>query len=228
MKVTLLNYTPEPEKIVAAAARLCYSASGTDELLARLSPEEIKAFLDKLLAMGHHSPIEHVSFTFAVEGVSRALSHQMVRHRIASYSQKSQRYVREDNFQYIVPPSVRENPEALAIYEEQMQKIREAYRALRQLVHHEDARYVLPNACETKFVFTMNARSLHNFFRLRCCNRAQWEIRALAEAVCREVKKVAPTLFAAAGPACVATGSCPEGALSCGQMKAVREKYLNM
>ena len=180
MKVTLLNYTPEPEKIVAAAARLCYSASGTDELLARLSPEEIKAFLDKLLAMGHHSPIEHVSFTFAVEGVSRALSHQMVRHRIASYSQKSQRYVREDNFQYIVPPSVRENSEALAIYEEQMQKIREAYRALRQLVHYQNATYVLPNSCETKFVFTMNARSLYNFFRVRCCNRAQLEIPALA------------------------------------------------
>ncbi|HHX73388.1 MAG TPA: FAD-dependent thymidylate synthase [Firmicutes bacterium] len=225
MKVTLLAYTPEPEKIVAAAARLCYSAAGTEELLERLSPEETQSFLDRLVEMGHYSPIEHVSFTFAVEGVSRALSHQMVRHRIASYSQKSQRYVREDNFQYIVPPSLRENPEALAIFEEQMGKIREAYRALRQLVHHEDARYVLPNACETKFVFTMNARSLHNFFRLRCCNRAQWEIRALAEAVYREVKKVAPTLFATAGPACVSTGSCPEGALSCGEMKAVREKY---
>lgn len=228
MKVTLLAYTPEPEKIVAAAARLCYSPDGADALLEDLTAEKAEGFLKKLVEMGHFSPIEHVNFTFAVEGVSRALSHQMVRHRIASYSQKSQRYVREDSFEYIVPPSVAENKGAERVFREQMEKIREAYRTLREMVHHEDARYVLPNACETKFVFTMNARSLHNFFALRCCNRAQWEIRLLAEAIYKEVKKVAPILFGAAGPACVSDGACPEGKMTCGDAAAVREKFLNM
>ena len=152
MKVTLLSYTPEPEKIVAAAARLCYSPDSADVLLENLTEEKTVQFLDKLVEMGHLSPIEHVSFTFAVEGVSRALSHQMVRHRIGSYSQKSQRYVTEDAFEYIVPPSVAANEEALALFTEQMEKIRQAYQALRRVVHQEDARYVLPNACETKFV----------------------------------------------------------------------------
>ncbi|MCR3921103.1 MAG: FAD-dependent thymidylate synthase [Firmicutes bacterium] len=228
MKVTLLAHTPEPEKIVAAAARLCYSPDGIDVLLDGLTEEKSKRFLDKLVEMGHLSPIEHVSFTFAVEGVSRTLSHQMVRHRIGSYSQKSQRYVGEDAFDYIVPPSVAANDEAQQIFVEQMEKIRTAYQTLRQLVHQEDARYVLPNACETKFIFTMNARSLHNFLKLRCCNRAQWEIRALAEAVYAEVKKVAPTLFSSAGPACVSEGTCPEGKMTCGQIAMVRDKYRNM
>ncbi|NLZ38545.1 MAG: FAD-dependent thymidylate synthase [Firmicutes bacterium] len=225
MKVTLLAHTPEPEKIVAAAARLCYSPDGADVLLDNLTKEKTAKFLHKLVEMGHLSPIEHVTFTFAVEGVSRALSHQMVRHRIGSYSQKSQRYVSEDAFEYIIPPSIAENKEAKKIFTEQMEKIRQAYQELRQIVHQEDARYVLPNACETKFVFTMNARSLYNFFKLRCCNRAQWEIRALAEAVYKEVKKVAPTLFASAGPACVSEGACPEGEMTCGQIAEVREKY---
>lgn len=228
MKVKLLAYTPEPEKIVAAAARLCYSPDGADQLLEGMTEQKVAGFLKKLVEMGHHSPIEHVSFTFAVEGVSRALSHQMVRHRIASYSQKSQRYVREDLFEYIIPPAVAADEKALAVYTAQMEKIREAYKALRQIVHHEDARYVLPNACETKFVFTMNARSLHNFFRLRCCNRAQWEIRALAEALYIEVKKVAPILFGTAGPACVSEGACPEGEMTCGEIAAVREKFQNL
>src|SRR5690606_16370489 len=134
----------------------------------------------------------------------------------------------EDAFEYIVPPSVAANEEALEIFTAQMENIRQAYQTLRQMVHQEDARYVLPNACETKLVFSMNARSLHNFFKLRCCNRAQWEIRALAEAVYREVKKVAPTLFAYAGPACVSEGACPEGKMTCGEITAVREKYRKM
>lgn len=228
MKVVLLAYTPEPEKIVAAAARLCYSPDGADVLLDGLTEKKAEKFLGKLVEMGHFSPIEHVNFTFAVEGVSRTLSHQMVRHRIASYSQKSQRYVGEDSFEYIMPPTVAENEEAARIFTEQMEKIRGAYQVLRRLVHQEDARYVLPNACETKFVFTMNARSLHNFFKLRCCNRAQWEIQQLAEAIYKEVKKVAPTLFGAAGPACVSEGACPEGEMTCGEIAVVREKFRKM
>jgi thymidylate synthase (FAD) len=228
LKVTLLAHTPEPEKIVAAAARLCYSPDGAAVLMDGLTEEKAKKFLHKLVELGHFSPIEHVSFTFAVEGVSRALTHQLVRHRIASYSQKSQRYVQEDSFAYIVPPAVAGNPEAEKIFRTEMENIRRAYQVLRGMVHHEDARYVLPNACETKIVFTMNARSLHNFFLLRCCNRAQWEIRLLAEAIYKEVKKVAPTLFGAAGPACVSEGACPEGEMTCGEIAAVREKFRNM
>ncbi len=228
MKVTLLSYTPDPEKVVAAAARLCYSPDDADVLYDGMTDKKVQSFLGKLIELGHLSPIEHVSFTFAVAGVSRVLSHQMVRHRIASYSQKSQRYVCEDDFDYIVPPSIAADSEAYLIYKEQMAKIQEAYRALLKVAHQEDARYVLPNACETKFVFTMNARSLLNFFQLRCCERAQWEIRALAEAIYKEVKKVAPTLFSLAGPACVSKGSCPEGAMTCGRMVQVREKYRTM
>ncbi|MBS4007475.1 MAG: FAD-dependent thymidylate synthase [Clostridium sp.] len=228
MKVTLLTYTPQPEQIVAAAARLCYSSAGADALLTALPKDKAEQFLAKLVEMGHFSPLEHVSFTFAVEGVSRALSHQLVRHRIASYSQKSQRYVREDNFTYIVPPAVAANSEAEQLFRQQMEQIRQAYQVLRGMVHHEDARYLLPNACETKLVFTMNARSLHNFFVTRCCNRAQWEIRLLAETIYQEVKKVAPNLFAAAGPACVSQGVCPEGEMTCGEIAAVQEKFREM
>ncbi|MBS3887521.1 MAG: FAD-dependent thymidylate synthase [Dethiobacter sp.] len=228
MKVTLLTYTPQPEKIVAAAARLCYSSAGADALLDGLTMPKAEQLIAKLVEMGHFSPLEHVSFTFAVEGVSRALSHQLVRHRIASYSQKSQRYVREDTFTYIVPPAVAANSEAEQLFREQMEQIREAYQVLRGMVHHEDARYLLPNACETKLVFTMNARSLHNFFVTRCCNRAQWEIRLLAETIYQEVKKVAPMLFAAAGPACVSQGVCPEGEMTCGESAAVWEKFRKM
>ncbi|HHY36510.1 MAG TPA: FAD-dependent thymidylate synthase [Firmicutes bacterium] len=223
MKVTLINHTPEPEKTVAAAARLCYSPQGAAEIMENFTPEKVDRFLAKLTQMGHFSPTEHVTFTFAIEGVSRALSHQLVRHRIASYSQKSQRYVAEDNFAYIVPPAVRENPEALAVYEETMKQIREAYAKLAKIVPKEDARYVLPNACETKLVATFNARSLHNFFRLRCCQRAQWEIRELAEKMLAEVRKVAPRLFALAGPSCETEGVCYEGEMSCGRAPLLQD-----
>jgi len=228
VKVILLAHTPEPEKYVAAAGRLCYSEDGADVLLEGLTKEKAESFIKKLLNLGHYSPIEHVSFTFAIEGVSRALSHQMVRHRIASYSQKSQRYVNEDNFTYIIPPTVAKNPEAVLIFRDQMDKIQEAYRQLCGLVHHEDARYVLPNACETKFVMTMNARSLYNFFHLRCCMRAQWEIRELAEIIYKEVKNVAPALFSVAGPSCVSQGACSQGKMSCGRIAEMKEKYKTM
>ncbi|HHW55479.1 MAG: FAD-dependent thymidylate synthase [bacterium] len=223
LKVTLINHTPEPEKTVAAAARLCYSPLGAAEIMDNFSPEQVDKFLTRLIQMGHFSPIEHVTFTFAIEGVSRALSHQLVRHRIASYSQKSQRYVAEDSFAFIVPPSIRNNPEALAVYEETMEQIREAYSKLAKVVPKEDARYILPNACETKLVATFNARSLHNFLRLRCCQRAQWEIRELAEKMLAEVRKVAPRLFALAGPSCEVEGVCYEGDMSCGRAPLIED-----
>lgn len=218
MKVELLAYTPQPEQIVASAARLCYSADGVTELMESMDEERVDNFIKKLADMGHESPFEHVNFTFGVEGVSRALSHQMVRHRIASYSQKSQRYVNEKSFTYIVPPSIASNEEALADYHAQMEAIRKAYTRLSEIIPREDARYVLPNACETKFVVTMNVRSLNNFFRLRCCQRAQWEIRELAKTMLKEVSKVAPRIFANSGAACEVEGYCPEGEYSCGRI----------
>lgn len=224
MRVKLINHTPEPERTIAAAARLCYSSSDIDGLLNELAERDIAAFLQKLFDMGHESPFEHVTFTFAIEGVSRNLTHQLVRHRIASYSQKSQRYVAENNFLYITPPSVAKNQEALRLYNEKMKELQKAYEDLARLVPKEDARYILPGACETKIIATFNARSLLNFFTRRCCQRAQWEIRALADEMLKLVKKVAPVLFRKAGPTCVTAGICYEGELSCGRVKNVARK----
>ncbi|NLJ33981.1 MAG: FAD-dependent thymidylate synthase [Firmicutes bacterium] len=223
LQVTLINYTPEPEKTVAAAARLCYSPRGAVEIMDDFTPEKVDQFLGRLTQMGHFSPTEHVTFTFAIEGISRALSHQLVRHRIASYSQKSQRYVKEDNFTYIVPPSIKDKPQALEAYNRAMEEIRAAYQVLIEVAPKEDARYVLPNACETKLVATFNCRSLHNFFALRCCERAQWEIRELAEKMLAEVRKVAPRLFATAGPSCKVEGVCYEGDMSCGRAPLIQD-----
>ncbi|HPU02125.1 MAG: FAD-dependent thymidylate synthase [Firmicutes bacterium] len=219
MHVELIAWTPDPERTVAAAARLCYSTASAAEIARALDPEKTRSFVNKLIEMGHQSPLEHVSFTFAVEGVSRALSHQLVRHRIASYSQKSQRYVDETNFTWITPPSIEKNPVAKEIFERQIEAIRRCYAELCAAVPREDARYILPNACETKLVVTMNARSLLHFFRVRCCNRAQWEIRRLARLMLAEVRRVAPELFRNAGPPCETDNYCPEGEMSCGRLQ---------
>ena len=192
IQVTLLEHTPEPERVVAMSARLCYSPSGAAELSEKMTPETVEKMVKMLVEMGHASTLEHVSFTFGIEGVSRTLTHQLVRHRIASYSQQSQRYVAAHDFAYITPPSIAEKPEAKEKFDALMKSIREAYDTFTEMgVPKEDARYVLANATETKIVVTMNARSLLHFFNLRCCNRAQWEIRALAYKMLAEVKKVA-------------------------------------
>jgi thymidylate synthase (FAD) len=250
LKVDLIAHTPEPERVVAAAAKLCYSAVGVESLMEDLTPEKSAKFLNMLSNLGHASPTEHASFTFAIEGVSRALLAQITRHRIASYSVQSQRYVRLDDFKYVVPPEVEADPESKARFLKAMEEEAAHYLALAESLTakheaellaqglsekeahskaekqaNEDARFVLPNACETKMVVTMNARSLNNFFSIRCCNRAQWEIRALAEEMYRLVYAVAPNLFAKSGPSCVATGRCPEGRMSCGKIKEVQEKY---
>ncbi|HBG21865.1 MAG: FAD-dependent thymidylate synthase [Syntrophaceticus sp.] len=222
MNVELIAYTPDPEAAVAAAARLCYSDCGAADLKKGMSREEMTSLLKRLISMGHLSPAEHASFTFAIDGVSRSLSHQLVRHRIASYSQKSQRYVSESNFFYITPPSIAEDPEATAVFEQVMGDLQEAYGKLADIVPREDARYLLPNAVETKLVCTMNARSLYNFFRMRCCCRAQWEIRALAQEMREIVRQIAPDLFALAGPSCETEGICWEGKFSCGRAREVR------
>ena len=227
IKVKLLEYTPEPERVVAMAARLCYSATGAEELSERLSEEQVQKMVKKMVALGHASTIEHVSFTFGIEGVSRVLTHQLVRHRIASYDQQSQRYVAAHGFQYITPPTIEANPAAKERFDKLLADIRSAYDDLVEMgIPKEDARYVLANAAETKILVTMNARTLLHFFNLRCCNRAQWEIRDMAYKMLAEVKKVAPTLFHNAGASCVNTGRCPEGELACGkfaEMMKLRE-----
>lgn len=219
MKVTLLTYTPEPEKVVASAAKLCYSSSDIETLMSGLTSEKIETFIKKLTDLGHQSPLEHCTFTFGIEGVSRSLTHQLVRHRLASYSQKSQRYVREGQFEYIIPPTIYNNPADLAVFDGVMQYIQEAYDYfIRNGIPAEDARFVLPNACETKIIVTMNIRSLLHFFEERCCERAQWEIREMADIMLDICKEVAPNIFAKAGASCV-RGKCKEGKMCCGNPK---------
>jgi len=234
LKVILLKFTPEPEETVAMAAKLCYSPADIESLKEKIEKKDQTAFVKKLMQMGHMSPIEHASFTFAIEGISRACSHQLVRHRIASYSQQSQRYVSETKgFDYIVPPSIKEDPELERYFHKFMEEAQKAYnyiveqlnkRGIEGEAANQDARFVLPNACETKIIVSMNARELLHFFRLRCCLRAQWEIRAMAEQMLKLVKKVAPTIFEKAGPACI-SGPCPEGEYTCGKIKEVRKRY---
>lgn len=226
MNVQLLTWTPVPDKVVATAAKLCYSDSDINSLMDNLTEEKTAKFIDMLVSIGHESPIEHVSFTFGIEGISRACSLQLVRHRIASYSQRSQRYVSEAQFDFITPPLIESDPDLNALYFEYMMRTQQFYE---YLVDHgipkEDARYILPNACSTSIVVTMNARSLFNFFKHRCCNRAQEEIRNLANEMLRLCKEVAPQIFKYAGPSCVMLGRCPEGKMSCGKANEMKERY---
>jgi len=234
LKVLLLRHTPEPEATVAMAAKLCYSPSDIEKLRDNISRKDQRAFVKKLMEMGHMSPVEHPDFTFAIEGISRACSHQLVRHRLASYSQQSQRYVSEEaGFDYIIPPSIKQDPELKKEFKKHMAVAQEAYNNLVKSLNkagikgeaaNQDARFALPNAAETKIIVTMNARELLHFFRQRCCNRAQWEIRAMADRMLKLAKKAAPVIFETAGPGCL-SGPCPEGKFTCGRIKEVRKKY---
>ena len=219
MRITLITHTPEPEKVIASAARLCYSSSDIESLMNGLTPEKVEDFIKKLTDLGHQSPLEHCTFTFGIEGISRACSHQLVRHRIASYSQKSQRYVKEGQFDYVVPPAIEKSYFLKIRYDNLMKIIQEFYDfAIENGVPNEDARFALPNATETQLIMTMNIRSLLHFFTERCCNRAQWEIRQLADMMLDICKTVAPNIFAKAGASCV-RGKCKEGKMSCGNPK---------
>jgi thymidylate synthase (FAD) len=207
--------------MVALAARLCYSSAGIGELKEDVTRKDIRALVRKVLSMGHASTLEHVAFTFGVEGISRAASHQLVRHRIASYSQQSQRYVSAD-FGYVTPGTVAGVPALRRDYERHMTASSRLYGKLTKAgIPAEDARFVLPNATETKILVTMNARELHHFFSLRTCLRAQWEIREMALLMLAIARKEAPLLFESAGPGCV-RGRCPEGKMSCGRAEEVR------
>ena len=250
--VTLITHTPFPEKTVACAAKLCYSPSSIDTVMDNLTDEKTAAFVDMLSEIGHESPIEHANFTFGIEGVSRAFLAQITRHRLASYSVQSQRYVKEAAFEFVTPPAVAQNAQAHEAFLKAMADAQQNYTVIADLLKEgyvaqniqkgmsqkdavraaekkaiEDARFVLPNACDTKMVVTMNARSLLNFFRHRCCNRAQWEIHDVADQMLALCLQVAPHLFAGAGPSCVG-GKCPEGNMSCNEMVQIRKKYQDM
>ena len=261
-KVTLLAYTPDPQQVVAMAAKLCYSASEIENIKDGLDEEKTANFIKMLSDMGHGSPFEHASFTFGIENISRACSHQLVRHRIASYSQQSQRYVDGTKFDFVTPPAIEKSEKAYNAYKKVIDMQSEAYREIRDAlivdyikenskeelsgtdeeiiakyketnkqkysqivkIANEDARFVLPNACTTKIICTFNTRSLENFFAHRCCNRAQWEIRMVAQQMLEKCLEVAPQLFANCGPSCL-FGPCPEGNMCCGKQKEMREKY---
>ena len=249
MNVRLISHTNVPENLVSIAARLCYSADSIENVSKKITDENAGKFVENLLEFGHESPIEHVTFTFAIEGVSRALLAQITRHRIASFSVRSQRYVTEENFNFVIPPEIEKNEKARDIFLNFINESKNCYSKLLEILVEdkkktllddgveekvaekraikksaEDARFVLPNACSTQFIVTMNARSLLNFFRLRCCNRAQWEINELACSMLKLVYKVAPAIFKNAGPSCLNEG-CREGKMSCKQMERVREKF---
>ena len=262
IKVTLLAHTPQPQQTVAMAAKLCYSATDIENIKDGLTEEKTESFLEMLTQLGHASPVEHASFTFGIEGISRACSHQLVRHRIASYSQQSQRYVDGTKFEFVTPPEIERNEKAYSAYKKVIDMQCDAYAQIRDALivgyikenslkelnetdeeiinnfkeqdkalfskylkkANEDARFVLPNACTTKIVCTFNVRSLNNFFDHRCCNRAQWEIREVACQMLELCKEVAPVLFKNSGPRCI-RGACPEGTMTCGKIKEVREKY---
>ena len=214
MKVKLLAYTQNADAICAAAGNSCYSSKPASEIVEDIDSEKV---LSRIVGMGHHSVIEHAVFTFSVEGVSRALTHQLVRHRMASFSQQSQRYVSLTEPTYVTPHTIEGNPEAEKRFEETMDSIWKAYRDLEEMgIPAEDARYLLPNGCTTNITITMNARELLHFFSLRCCNRAQWEIREMADRMLELCMEVSPVIFKDAGPPCV-RGPCPEGKLSCGK-----------
>ena len=235
--VTLIRYTPAPEELVALAGKLCYSPSTLDDLAEGVAEQDQTKYLNKLTAMGHLSPIEHASFTFGIEGVSRSLLAQITRHRIASFSVQSQRYVAlggdDAGFDYIMPPAIAAlGEEAQEEYRRQMETMDQWYQDWRVKLgggkaSNEDARFVLPNAAATRIVMTMNARELIHFLSLRCCSRAQWEIRDVAWKMLELAYEAAPSLFRTAGPGCL-SGKCPEGKMTCGKMAEIRERHDKM
>ena len=232
--VKLIRYTPAPEELIAMAGKLCYSAADLDDLGEGVAERDQTKYLSRLSEMGHYSTFEHASFTFGIEGVSRSLLAQITRHRIASFSVQSQRYVAlgddENGFDYVVPPRIAAlGEEAEAEYHAQMAQMNAWYQAWRKRLgagetSNEDARFVLPNAAATRMLVTMNARELLHFLSLRCCNRAQWEIRSVAWQMLALAYEAAPALFGKAGPGCL-RGACPEGRKCCGHSDEVRARF---
>lgn len=227
MEVKLLAHTPKPDMVCAAAAFTSWKKKTTAELFEQLSEKEALDFLKMVMGFGHASVTEHACFTFSISGVSRALTHQLVRHRLASFTQQSQRYVKfsKEEIQYVTPHTIEGDKEAKSVYDSLMKEVAEVYdKLIKKGIPPEDARFVLPNAATTNIVVTMNARELLHFIRMRTCERTQWELREVATEMLKQAKKVAPTLFSDGGPGCV-IGPCPEGKLTCGKIVEVREKF---
>lgn len=217
MEVSLLSYpNVDPVKICATAAHMCTNSDENHKLPKDFTLVEADKLVRRVLKMGHESIAEHVNLTFKISGISRACSHQLVRYRVASYSQQSQRYVHNEEPDYVVPSRIKELGQEDR-FKQAMENAWAMYRALEIAgVHQEDARYVLPNATTTNITVTMNARELRHIARQRLCNRAQWEIRDLVRLMVDQVNEVAPVLLEDIGPACF-NGDCPEGKLSCGK-----------
>lgn len=226
MNVKLLEMSQNAISLIYVACRQCYSEKFAGDVFSDtpVSLERQEEFVKSIVASGHQSPLEHVKFTFAIEGVSRALTHQLVRHRLASYSQQSQRYVKEKDFDFIIPPSIERNPQAKVEFEKLMVLIQQSYTKLLFLMGqdnisgeaaNQDARFALPQAAETKIVVTMNCRELLHFFQHRCCSRAQWEIRQLANKMLDVCKEKLPAVFIQAGAKCQSLEYCPEGEKFC-------------
>ena len=259
--VTLLDYTPSPELLIALSAKLCYTPSTPEKIVEnyikdlekrinKLTPHcqlpltvekidnsikleipktckieceddpEITSFINMLFSMGHLTPFEHTTYNFLIT-CSRTTSHQLVRHRVASFSQKSQRHVSESNMRFVTPPSLINNTK----YNECIKIVQDTYNKLCENVSQEAARYILPNACETHLVVSMNCRELYHFFNLRCCNRAEWEIRNVAKEMLYILRFVSPILFNRAGPTCFISGSCPEKKMTCSKINEVKQEF---
>jgi len=229
MKVKLLRYTKDAELLCGTAAQTTIKAGKPTDILKEIDIENAKQKIKRVTGYGHASIIEHASFTFSIEDASRAMTHQLVRHRIASYTQQSQRYVTYDTVEkYVTPPSIAHNKEADRVFNDGLEKISETYqKLLKQGIPKEDARFILPNAAKTNIIVTMNARELRHFFNLRCCRRAQWEIRQAAEEMLKQAKKATPALFENCGPTCVELGYCTEGKMKPAQcnVNEIKEKY---
>ena len=224
MRVELISYTKEPEITCAKCASVSWRRKG----LRDLTLDQAREIIEGVLKCGHESVIEHASFTFFVEGISRSLTHQLVRHRIASYTQQSMRYVDLTKLKgyFIKPESILKNQQLSKLFDVIMAKSKEAYNLFKEKgILPEDARFVLPIATQTKIAITMNARELRHFFALRCCLRSQWEIRELANRILKMCKSVAPSLFENAGPSCVGLRYCPEADLTCGKLEQVVKMY---
>lgn len=228
LNVKLLETTQNAIAVIYSACRQCYSHKFAGDIFEEGGKEKNKQveFIKKIVESGHESPLEHAKFTFAIEGVSRALTHQLVRHRIASFSQQSQRYVKNTELDYIIPPSIETDKILKKEFIKITSEIQASYNKILKRFSkkgkvgeaaNEDARFVLPQAVETKIVVTMNCRELLHFFKQRCCGRAQWEIRGLAEEMLKICRSYLPAIFAEAGAKCTSLGYCPEGKFSCGR-----------
>jgi len=232
LKVKLLRYTANAELLCGAAALTSTKSGSPSEIFEKMNLETAKRIIKRVTDYGHVSVIEHASFTFSIEGVSRAMTHQLVRHRIASYTQQSQRYVTYDTLEkYVTPPNISENAEAKRIFDETLEKISETYQKLLKLrVPKEDARFILPNAAKTNIIVTMNARELRHFFNLRCCERSQWEIREVAIEMLKQARKAAPALFENTGPSCVELGFCSEGKMKPPEcnVEEIKKRFRNL